>query len=191
MKFSNIELQHLARAWIAISLAFAILLSNGNFFSLTFLNLFLISGLTVGIGFLFHELSHKYLAQKYHCFAEFRAFDTMLVLAILMSFFGFIFAAPGAVMIKGYINTEKNGKVSVAGPVMNIILAIMFFIMVKLNILTGIANYGFFINSLLATFNMIPIWNFDGSKVLKWNKTVYFLTLIIAVFLLVLGYGVI
>ena len=57
----------------------------------------------------------------------------MLVLAILMSFFGFIFAAPGAVVIKAsYIHPSKNGKISLAGPLTNIILALLFFALIPL-----------------------------------------------------------
>ena len=47
-----------------------------------------------------------------------------------------------------------------------------------------LAFYGFFINSWLALFNMIPVWNFDGAKVLKWDKKVY--GIIVAVSLLFL-----
>jgi Zn-dependent protease len=50
----------------------------------------------------------------------------MLLLALGMSFLGFVFAAPGAVHIKGYINKMQNGIFSLAGPLMNLILALVF-----------------------------------------------------------------
>lgn len=189
MKFSDIELQHLFRAWIAISLAFGILLSGGNLLSNNFLINVLIAGFTVGVGFLFHELGHKFIAQRYNCFAEFRAYNSMLLLAIAMSFFGFIFAAPGAVMIRGYVDVKKNGKISLAGPIMNIILALIFLGAILIGFSNKFTNIGFFINGFLAAFNLIPVWNFDGSKVLRWNKAVYFIALAISIILLVLGYG--
>src|SRR3989338_1601527 len=110
---SEAELKDLLKAWIAISVAFAIGLS-GSVLSSGFYTKFVIASLTVGIGFLLHEIGHTIVAQRYGCFAEFRSFDSMLILAIAMSFFGFIFAAPGAVMISGRVNSAKNGKISAA-----------------------------------------------------------------------------
>ena len=50
-----------------------------------------------------------------------------LILAIVTAAFGFVFAAPGAVYIQGeYISKEENGKISIAGPLINIGLAILF-----------------------------------------------------------------
>ena len=99
---SRIELIDITKAWFVLSLAFAFVFSGisllngkiGNLFSLDFLVLFLISVFTAGLGFLLHELAHKFVAQKYGCVAEFRAFDNMLYLALgLAAFVGFIFAA--------------------------------------------------------------------------------------------------
>ena len=54
--FSEREVNDLLKAWIAISLAFAIAI-GGFSISITFAIGFLISALPVGIGFIFHELS--------------------------------------------------------------------------------------------------------------------------------------
>lgn len=188
---SEIELRDIIKAWVAISLAFAILLSKSIFSSDFYLN-FIISSLTVGIGFLLHELGHKVVAQKYGCFAEFRSFDHMLLLAIGMSFFGFIFAAPGAVMISGRVNKRKNGIISAAGPIVNLILALIFLILTFFqlpNLFKSIAYYGFYINSWLALFNMIPFGLFDGSKILRWDKVVYGSIVVFAVAFMLLLYS--
>jgi len=189
--FSEREVNDLLKAWLAISLAFAIAI-NGFSISLKFATSFLISALTVGIGFIFHELSHRFVARNYGCFAEFRSFDNMLVLAIIMSFFGFVFAAPGAVMISGPVGRTRNGKISAAGPAANLVLALMFLVMLvvlsPVGILMNIAFYGFMVNSWLALFNMIPVWNFDGKKILSWNKIVYGVMVAIALmFMFVIG----
>lgn len=187
MKFSQKEIKDLFIAWLMISIAFAILLSGGisAFGSLNvFFVSFVISGFTVGIAFLFHEIMHKFMAQKYHLWAEFRAFYKMLWLAIAFSFFGFIIAAPGAVMIRGFLSREKNGKISLAGPLTNIILAFLFFVLLLFFKTEGILNlffyYGLIINSLLALFNLIPFPPFDGYKVYAWNKTIYIAVVILA-----------
>lgn len=170
---SEVELRDLAKAWIAISLAFGIILSGRT----SLYSAIIISSLTVGVGFLFHELGHKLMAQKYGCFAEFRSFDQMLVLAVIMAlFFRVVFAAPGAVMISGPVGKRRNGKISAAGPAVNLVLALLFFALLFVfvdGILKDISYYGFMINTWLALFNMLPFGNFDGRKILVWNKAVY------------------
>lgn len=171
---SETEIRDLIKAWIAISIAFTIIMKDS--LDLSLYSVFIVSAITVGTGFLLHEVGHKIMAQKYGCFAEFRSFDQMLALAILMSFVGFIFAAPGAVMIRGPIGVRRNGKISAAGPVVNLFLASVFLLILLApisGILKVIAFYGFYINSWLALFNMIPVWNLDGVKILRWDKKVY------------------
>lgn len=186
--FSKEELKDLTKAWLIISVAFAIVISN-SFLSLRFFFSFILSGLTVGIGFIAHELAHKFVAQHYGCFAEFRAFNTMLMLALIMSFLGFVFAAPGAVIISGPIGRRRNGKISAAGPIANLILAGLFFILTYFSkgIIKLISNYGFMINAWLALFNLIPIGNFDGKKVLDWNRNIYILLFGIAFLLMIIN----
>ena len=89
-----------------------------------------------------------------------------------------------AVIISGLINKERNGKISVAGPITNIVLALIFLILSLIpssELIHSIASYGLSINALLAAFNMIPVMPFDGAKVFAWNKTVYAATIIIAI----------
>ena len=125
LNFSSFEKKEIIKAWLAISLAFGILISRGGLSNL-FVNFF-ISFITVGVGFLLHELAHKYVAQKYRYFAEFRADNKMLLIAIASSFFGFLFAAPGGVIINGTgIDRRKYAKIAGAGPFMNIIIALVF-----------------------------------------------------------------
>ncbi len=190
------EIKELIKAWFFISLAFAILFYGGfkifSDFSAEFIVLFFISALTVGVAFLLHELAHKFVAQKYGYKAEFQAFDRMLFLAVVMSFFGFILAAPGAVMIKAEnIPKEKNGKISIAGTLTNLFLALLFFTPLLLFGFSGflftLFKYGFIINSLLAVFNLIPFPGFDGRKVFDWNKFVWISTSIIAAALLMIS----
>jgi Zn-dependent protease len=185
---SRTELVDLIKAWVAISLAFAILL-GGSLFSFDFIGFFMISSLSVGLGFIAHEMSHKLVAQKYGCQAEFRAWDKMLILAVLMSFFGFIIAAPGAVMIAGPVGRRRNGKISAAGAIANLSIAAICLSLALIpvtGILLMIAKYGFLINTWLALFNMIPFAMFDGKKVYKWNKTVYFIMVAVAISFLAL-----
>jgi len=187
MKFSQIEKEHLLKAWVAISFAFTVL--NTDLFSINFVIFFLISLFTVGIGFLLHEIAHKLVAQKYGCWAEFRADDRMLLFAVLSSFLGFIFIAPGAVIIHGHVTNKKNGHISLAGPMTNIILSLIFLVLLiyfPIGILKIAFNYGFRINAYIAMFNLIPFMNFDGVKILRWSKPIYSLTALFSLLLVIL-----
>jgi len=191
---SNKELKDLLVAWLFVSFAFAIARTVGNgitfasFFSIEFIVFILISALTVGLAFLLHELAHKIVAQRYKCWAEFRADITMLSLGVLMSFLGVVFVAPGAVMIFGNIDYRQNGKVSMAGPLTNIILAILMlpllFMNFSSNLVNNIIDSGYLINAWLALFNMIPFWNFDGAKIYAWNRKIFYSMIIAAAFLI-------
>lgn len=175
MKFSAIEKRDLLKGWVAVSIAFGIVLTS-NLRSTELLINIGVAALTVGLAFILHEMAHKYFAQKYHCWAEFRSFDLMLVIAIVMSFFGFIFAAPGAVVIQGHITKKQNGIISAAGPAMNLILAALLlpaFFFTSEGLLHQSLFYAFYINAFLAIFNILPIFFFDGKKIWDWNKWVW------------------
>lgn len=191
---SNTELKDLFIAWVFISFAFAIArtvdkgITFSSFFSIEFLLFMLISAVTVGLAFLLHELAHKLVAQRYKCWAEFRADLTMLGIGVLMSFLGVVFVAPGAVIIFGNIDYKQNGKVSMAGPLTNIILAIallpLLFINFSSTIVQNIVDSGYLINAWLALFNMIPFWNFDGAKIYAWNRKVFYTMIALSAFLI-------
>lgn len=170
---SNKEITDLIKAWVAVSIAFALVLGG---LSMQFFSSLIISLVVVATGFLLHELGHKIVAQRYKYFAEFRSFDEMLFLAVIMSFFGFVFAAPGAVMIGARsIRTDHNGHISLAGPLINVGLAIVFMVIFYISggFVHTIARYGMSINAWLALFNLIPVWQFDGAKIWRWNKLVW------------------
>jgi Zn-dependent protease len=191
VKFSLNEVKDLVFAWVLLSIAFAVLFRNMvNSVVLGFW----ISTLTAGIGFVLHEVMHKYVAQKYGLWAEFKAFYGGLFLAIGIAFFGFIFAAPGAVMIHGFITKERNGKIALAGPVTNLVLALLFLGLMLVSGSGGtvglIYSFGFRINALLAAFNMIPAGPFDGAKVMAWDKKIFYVIGLIAVGLFLLSWFV-
>ena len=72
---------------------------------------------------LLHEMAHKFLARYYGCWAEFRADPSGLKTGILIAaIIGFVFMAPGAVMVAGNITREQNGKIALAGPISNLVL---------------------------------------------------------------------
>jgi Zn-dependent protease len=183
---SPTEIRDIIAAVVILTAAFFNILYTDDGRGVTFY-LGLASLATVA-GFFIHEMSHKAAARKFGCWAEFRANYAMLVLALVMSFFGFLFAAPGAVMIMGNITRKENGKISLAGPGSNLLVAFgCLFVLLIFPLSDTVAEVFialYLFSAYLAAFNMIPFSNFDGAKVWRWNKAVYVVTLSIAVLML-------
>ena len=190
--FSSIEIKHLSIALVLITLAMMALRHN-EVFQIGIINFTLIYFFTIGLGFLLHELGHKLVAQHYGFISEFRADFTMMFFAIIIAWFGFLFLAPGAVMILGRPTRRQNGIISIAGPLVNLTLAIIFILINFIFHPTGIIAYtvtlGIWINAFLGVFNMLPFWVLDGKKVLAWNKGVYFLVMGTLLFILFINFN--
>jgi Zn-dependent protease len=187
--FAYDELRDLAAAWLALSLAFAILFAGGGRGMIARLGsdprgaglLVVLSLLTAGLGFMLHELAHKVVAVRFGQAAAFRANYQMLGLALMVSLAGFIFAAPGAVHHSGRITDRESGLIALAGPLANAALSVVFAaalfagIAAENALLSNVGLYGLVLNLLLAGFNMLPFGPLDGATVRAWNTTVYVL----------------
>ena len=156
--------------------------------------------IAVSLGFLLHELSHRYVAKKYSCHAEYRIWKQGLILAFALAFVSngsFVFAAPGAVMIypiadlwghSKEVTRKKMGHISIAGPAMNIALAGVFFAgtFFSSGMIAGVLGLGARINVWLALFNLLPVPPLDGQKIFAWSKKIWLVSFatVIALFVL-------
>ena len=181
-EFSATEVRDLLVAWLALGVAFAIFFAGGgpNIATLIFVpQLLIVSLLTAGVAFLLHEVAHKVVAVRYGQLAEFRADYSMLVLAIMSAMIGFIFAAPGAVHHRGYLNAKEHGHIAIAGPVTNLLLAAVFLPLyiggtaLGVEVLGTLGRFGIVINLFLAAFNLVPYGPLDGKTVKRWSTPVW------------------
>ncbi len=199
VNFTAREVRDIIISMLVIAVIFAYLI-NGRMFNDNLIALIPALLVAVGLGFILHELAHKYMAIRYGFYAEFRMWLEGLIFALFTAFLlGFVFIAPGAVYIHGeYISREQNGKISIVGPLVNIILALFFLILIPfINpnptdllgfIFANIVKFGFIINSILAAFNLIPLGIFDGAKVIKWNPILWGITFAVAIILAAKAY---
>lgn len=187
LQFGAEERRDLLVAWLALGLAFAIFFAGGGNAAMGLITgdpagfavALVVSLLTAGVGFLLHEIGHKVMAVRYDNIAAFRADYNMLFLAIMSAFLGFIFAAPGAVHHRGRVTERQHGLIALAGPAVNIALAIVFvpiwIVGVSLGIgpLVELGGKGLAVNLFLAAFNMIPFGALDGKTIIGWSKPVW------------------
>ncbi len=138
-------------------------------------------------GFLSHELAHKVAAQRLGLWAEFRASAIGLVLSVVTSLLGFLFAAPGATMVDGYGSPSEWGRISLAGPATNIVFAVSFLSIAEYlstipTALLAASTFGLlaFFNGWFGTFNLIPFGPLDGRKVFRWSPLLWAGSIVLA-----------
>ena len=204
--FSRRELRDIAVAWVALGVAFTVAITggllsgfagrlsvvvNGHVSAISIELTFVLALFTIGVGFVLHELMHKFVSERFGFKAEFRMWTSGLGFALISALIaGIVFAAPGATYIMGYgIKDRENGIISLAGPLTNVAIALLFLPLLLVNggsVTLYEAGYlGSYFNFFLATFNMLPIFVLDGAKVWRWNKLLWvavFVPLAIIVF---------
>lgn len=110
---------------------------------------------------LFHELSHSYIGRR----------NNVVIKRITLFVFGGV-----AEMEEGPQKPSAEFKMAVAGPISSLFLAGIFWIITQfpLGVYVGtVSYYLFFINGILAIFNLLPAFPLDGGRILRsalWAK---------------------
>lgn len=174
--FSPKELKHLAGAGLLVmGIGLSSVIYSGSL---------RLGNLAVGLpvfaailtaSFFLHEMAHKVTAQRRGLWAEFRLtlWGAVLTLVSIISPV-FKIIAPGAVMISGSAGIRDMGKISLAGPVTNIVLSASFLGLALVpNDIAGFFFLSAVLNGFMAVFNLIPFGIFDGFKIFSWDKKVW------------------
>jgi len=190
LKFSKNELYQILISIGVLTIAFSFALAPNppiSHINAAFSNIPL-AFFAIITAFFCHEIAHKYMGQKYGYWSEFRMYRQGLTLALFLGLFaGFIFAAPGAVQIRGMPSREEMGKIALAGPLTNIILSAIFISiwLVSTGFISQIAYFISYINAFLALFNLIPFGFFDGAKIFSWRKEIWALFIVLSISLFI------
>ncbi|MFX1370052.1 MAG: AN1-type zinc finger domain-containing protein [Promethearchaeota archaeon] len=150
--------------------------------------------------FIVHELAHKFVAQHYGMYSEFR----MIPQGYYLSFIAILFAVPifgtGVVDTRGARSLEEGAKSTLAGPLSNLILSATVLALSEVIILVEgglvvpaaiLFQYGIILNAMLGLFNMIPLFPFDGYTIQRWSRPVWLVVTISLLALIIIGYFVI
>lgn len=184
--FSTREILHLAVAALLAVCAGLSLFLFSNRFSVNYVIVVVFAGIFAA-SFLAHELAHKMVAQRQGFWAEFRLslMGTVLTLLSIAVPYPKIIS-PGAVIVAGSMDHKTMGKISVAGPITNILFAGLFMLgAVFLPSYRVFLAYLVIFNSWIAVFNLIPFGVFDGFKIFNWSRKVWALVFIASAVLLV------
>ncbi len=186
--FSPKEIRHLLiGALLVIAIGFSYGLGT-TWNSAVSLELSALAGLLV-LSFFAHEIAHKITAQKSGLWAEFRLTTWGALITAFTLILPFKLISPGAVMISGPARLEEIGKISIAGPITNIILSTAFLGATLVpNPYSWIFAIGAFLNGFIAVFNLIPFGILDGFKIYSWNRKVWLAGFIASATLAIAGY---
>lgn len=193
IQFTNREIKHLTiAALLVVGIGFSLeypLAIFGTFQSSFFDDYVMLTIFTIilVVSFFMHEIAHKIAAQRMGLWAEFRLILAGAVLTLFSIISPFKIISPGAVMIAGFADRERTGRISIAGPITNIILSTIF-LMVVFPFPIKAFMLGAAINAWIALFNLIPFGMLDGFKIFLWNKTVWALAFTASLILTIVSY---
>ena len=187
MRFSRTETEHLIIGTTLVTAAGVSFLIGSTSSALALV----IATIIFAMGFILHELSHKYVAQSYGLWAEFRVNSLGVILTAISIVSPFKFIAPGAVVISGFADRDRMGLTALAGPVVNIVIAVGLLttlpVLARTSIYVAIL-YGAAINAFLALFNLIPFSIFDRRKIYAWNRRYWAVFFVVSLILTLYTY---
>ncbi len=141
----------------------------------TFLELLILGILIIPLWF-FHELAHKFVAQGNGLTSYFRLDPNMAIFSLFSIVLPVKFIAPGVVFSSGEYRLDTSGRISMAGPLTNILSGGFFLVFssfMPFNWAVVVFLYASKFSFDLALFNMLPFSVLDGAKVFRWNQSIF------------------
>ncbi len=140
------------------------------------------------LSFLAHEIAHKISAVREGLIAFFKLDTVGIILTFISTFSPLKIIAPGSVVILGYFDLRTMGKVSLFGPLTNIVIGSILYPLRFTVPFSNVLNAICLLNLWIALFNLIPLGVLDGKKIFAWNKRVWLIMFFFPLFLLLSTY---
>jgi len=129
------------------------------------------------ISVVLHDFAHRYFATKHGHDADTQFWGLGTIIMFLTAW---LYGSAFAQSYRNLVNRETEdepremGIEMVAGPVVSIILMVIFLAMVTLGGLWAVAGgIGFTINLITAVYSLMPIETMDGGAIWRWNRGLY------------------
>lgn len=205
MIFSDKELERIILSILILSFAFMF-----SFFHKAGVIIFLISFIITTISYIIREYAHYSSAKKFGFKSEYKLWAPGAVIAAISSLFPFTFAVLGYVKLESkyhdHVDVNLNdigpfkweiplgirkALISYMGILSNLGIGMFFLAFPLFDILTlpfNFFKFGAFINLSLALFNLLPVPDLDGIRVMVWRASVWVSTTLITAILLILVY---
>lgn len=148
---------------------------------------FLQSLLFVTIGFIAHQLAHRFAALSIGYKVEYQAWVVGLVVSLILAFVSngvITFLAMGGITVTHLavhrlgrfrygLSYNTIGWIALAGPLANVSLAVIFKILGGLLGGSVLLDKGVSVNLWLALWSIVPVPPFDGSKTFFGSRYIY------------------
>jgi len=158
-----------------IMVALAFLLADRAELTLQMVLIYMLVG---AVSVVLHDFAHRYFATKHGYDTDIQFWSLGTVIMFLTAWlYGNAFAQPYRNLVNredGSDDVRELGTEMIAGPIVSIILMVLFLAMVQFGGLWAVAGgVGFTINIITAVYSLMPISTMDGGAIWKWNRTIY------------------
>ena len=199
-KYTKEEIKNILLTIIIISILFTIHMTQKTQWTQTnFINILILTIIIFTISLLAKIYSQKLLAQKYHYHIEYKIWGYGIVFAVVTMLLNIFIITPGYFKYGLYdriATSQEKAKIALMGPTVNIVLAVIFLIpilvtkttltdmiLVKLALLIG-----YYINTYMAVFNLIPFMKLDGLKIFEHDIKMWIIPMIISIILIIISF---
>lgn len=199
IKFTKDEIKNIIISIIIISILFTVHMANKTQWTQdNFINIMIMTLVIFTISLIAKIYSQKSLARKFKYHIEYNIWGYGIIFALISMMLNVFIITPGYYkygLYRRIATDEEKAKIARIGPIANIILAIIFLISaiiiksltVNNPLLKLAALIGFYINTYMATFNLIPFMTLDGMKIVEYDIKMWIIPMIISAILLIIS----
>ena len=203
MIFNDKEIERLILSIIVLSFAFM-----QSFYGKAEVFLFIISFVLTSLSYTFKQIIHYLAGKKFGFNVEYKLWGPGTVLAAVSSLFPLTFAVLGYIEIKSKYHDHvdrhstdvgpftweiplgiRKALISYAGIMSNLLLGMILLSFPLFDIYSlplNIFKLGAFMNFSLALFNLLPVPDLDGIRVITYRASVWVLTTLMSLLLLIM-----